>query len=192
MLNMAPALIGSSSVSAQNYAIKTNLVWDATRTVNIGAEFKLASNWTIEVPFNINAWSKSDDLDPKWRQLTVQPEVRYFFKEAFKGHFVGFHAHGGTFNLGGIKIPINLLGSDFNKLENLENRYEGWLAGAGVNYGYVISLSNHWKLELELGVGYVYLDYDIFKYALAGKQIGSNTHHYFGPTDLGVTISYLF
>lgn len=56
----------------------------------------------------------------------------------------------------------------------------------------MIGLSPHWKLELELGIGYVYLDYDIFKYALSGKQVGSNTHHYFGPTELGVTIAYLF
>ena len=107
LLNGAPAVIGSHSASAQNYAIKTNLVWDATAILNAGFEFKLAPKWTVEIPVNVNAWMKPGDDTPKWRQLTVQPEVRYFFKEAFKGHFVGFHAHGGTFNLGGIKLPIN-------------------------------------------------------------------------------------
>lgn len=193
LLNGAPtALIGSHSASAQTFAVKTNLLWDATATLNVGAEFKLAPKWTLEIPVNVNAWMKPGDENPKWRQLTVQPEVRYFFNEAFKGHFVGFHAHGGTFNLGGVKLPFKFFGTDFNKLEQLDNRYEGWLTGAGINYGYVIGLSPHWKLELELGVGYIYLDYDIFKYDLGGKQIGSNTHHYFGPTEFAISIAYLF
>ena len=49
MLNGAPAVIGSHSASAQSFAVKTNLLWDATATLNAGVEFKLAPKWTMEI-----------------------------------------------------------------------------------------------------------------------------------------------
>ena len=50
-------LIAISSVKAQNdVAIKTNLLYDATATINAGLEIGLAPRWTIDLSGNFNAW----------------------------------------------------------------------------------------------------------------------------------------
>jgi hypothetical protein len=53
-------------------------------------------------------------------------------------------------------------------------------------------LSKSLNLELEAGFGYLYLDYDIFDCAGCGRTVGSDTHHYFGPTKAAINLVYLF
>ena len=71
-------------------------------------------------------------------------------------------------------------------------RYQGWFAGGGISYGYVIALGVHWNLEFVLGVGYSYVDYDTFLCPDCGKHVGSGTHHYVGPTKAAISLAYLF
>ena len=59
---------------AQQAAVKTNLLYDATATVNLGVEFGVAPRWTIDLSGNLNAWNFSENK--KWRHWLVQPEVR--------------------------------------------------------------------------------------------------------------------
>ena len=49
-----------SQVRAQDWAIKTNLLYDATATVNLGVEIGVAPKWTIDISGNLNAWSKNE------------------------------------------------------------------------------------------------------------------------------------
>lgn len=181
-------LVSFNSVKAQDVAIKTNLLYDATATVNLGVEIGLAPKWTLDISGNLNAWNI--DEDTKWRHWLAQPEARYWFCDRFSRHFIGIHALGGQFNFGGIDNNVRFLGSDFSKLT--DNRYQGWAVGAGVAYGYAFILGKHWNLELEVGVGYAYLDYDIFSCSGCGRNIGSGNHHYFGPTKAAVNLVYLF
>lgn len=41
---------------AQKVAVKSNLLYDATTTLNLGLEVGLARKWTLDVPFNYNPW----------------------------------------------------------------------------------------------------------------------------------------
>ena len=41
---------------AQKIALKSNLLYDATTTMNLGLEFGLARKWTLDVPVNYNPW----------------------------------------------------------------------------------------------------------------------------------------
>ena len=173
---------------AQEVAIKTNLLYDATATVNLGVEIGIAPKWSLDLSGNLNAWNI--DEDTKWRHWLAQPEVRYWFCDRFTRHFLGFHALAGQYNIGGLKNNFKFLGTDFSQLSN--NRFQGWGAGAGIAYGYAMILGKHWNLELELGVGYAYLDYDIFDCAGCGRKVGSDTHHYFGPTKAAINLVYLF
>ena len=86
---------------AQNVAIKTNLLYDLTTTVNAGVELGLSPRWTLDVSANYNAWTLSNDR--KWKHWLVQPEARYWFCDPFAGHFLGFHLLGGQYNIGGLK-----------------------------------------------------------------------------------------
>ena len=177
------------SVSAQDFAIKTNLIDDALLNVNIGIETAIAPQWTAEMPVSINAWTLSHLR--RWKHWTVQPGVRRWFCDRFAGHFVVAHIHGGQYNIGGIDGRINFLGTDFRKLK--DNRYQGWFIGAGISYGYTWILGRHWNAEAEIGFGWSYTIYDRYRCAKCGKKIEhGNAHHYVGPTKAAINIVYLF
>ena len=67
--------LGMESAKAQTVAVKTNLVYDATATINAGLEVGLAPKWSLDLSGNLNAWSK--DENTKWKYWMVQPEARY-------------------------------------------------------------------------------------------------------------------
>ncbi|MCM1501736.1 MAG: DUF3575 domain-containing protein [Bacteroidales bacterium] len=174
----------------QDFAIKTNVLYDAFKNINLGVEAGLAPRWTLDVSGDFNAWTLSHGR--RWKHWLVQPEARYWFCDRFAGHFLGVHVHGGQYNVGeGLATNIRFLGTDLSVLS--DSRYQGWFAGAGIGYGYAWILGRHWNLEAELGVGYAYTRYDHFRCAGCGKRLETNLpHHYFGPTKLAVSIVYLF
>ena len=177
------------SVSAQNWAVKTNLLYDMTATMNLGAEVRMSSKWTLDVSANWNPWTFSDDK--KWKQLSFQPEARYWFCEAFNGHFLGAHLLGGIYNMSNWDTDFTFLGTDFGKLK--DHRYEGWMLGAGIAYGYQWILSKHWSIEAEIGIGYVYSRYDKYRCAGCGRKTEEGkSHHFVGPTKAAVNLIYVF
>lgn len=179
----------ASSASAQDVALKSNLLDDALASPNLGVEFKLAPKWTMDVTGELNLWTFSDNK--RWKHWFVQPEARYWFCDRFAGHFVGAHAIGGQYNIGGIDVPVNFLGTDFRKLKDY--RYQGWFGGVGVVYGYDWILGRHWNLEAVIGLGWTYTRYDQFKCAGCGKKIARNRpHNYVGPTKAAINIVYTF
>ena len=183
------ALFAGMFASAQKVALKTNLLYDATATVNAGIEIGLAPRWTLDISGNFNDWTMSHNRN--WKHWLVQPVARYWFCERFSGHFIGIHAHGGEYNFGNLKNGIKFLGSDFSKLT--DNRYQGWYVGGGLSYGYAWILGKHWNLEAELGIGYIYTRFDKYPCAECGEKIEEDaSHHYFGPTKLALSIVYLF
>ena len=183
------ALFAGMFASAQKVALKTNLLYDATATVNAGIEIGLAPRWTLDISGNFNDWTMSHNR--KWKHWLVQPEARYWGCERFSGHFIGIHAHGGEYNFGNLKNGIKFLGSDFSKLT--DNRYQGWYVGGGLSYGYAWIQGKHWNLEAELGIGYIYTRFDKYPCAECGEKIEEDaSHHYFGPTKLALSIVYLF
>lgn len=165
-------------IHAQNFGMKTNLLYDATTTMNLGVEFALSQKVTFDVSGNYNPWTFSDNK--KLKHWMVQPELRYWLCEKFNGHFFGIHAHGGEFNFGGIK------------LFNMEDyRYEGYAIGGGLSYGYQWVLSKRWNLEASLGFGYTYLDYDKFYCEECGEKLKDGDRHFIGPTKAAVSLIYI-
>ena len=130
----------STSAPAQEIALKSNLLYDATTTLNIGAEFGISSKITLDVSGNLNAWTFGGGK--QWRHWLIQPEARYWLSQKFNGHFVGLHAHGGNFNVANIKF-----------IDTENERHQGYLLGAGLTYGYNWALSSRWKLEAAIGLG---------------------------------------
>lgn len=186
------ALFSVSIATAQKVGLKTNLLYDAMSTINVGVEFKLAPRWTMDISGNYNPWTFSHNRQMK--HWLIQPEVRYWLCQEFNGHFFGVHLYGGEYNMGGM-LPWGFnSGKMFGVIENkaMQNyRYQGWLAGTGVSYGYHWILGKRWGLEATIGVGYAYMNYEKFNYDNYGKKLVNETKHYFGPTKAGVTLIYL-
>lgn len=182
-------LFCSCAAKAQKAAVKTNLLYDAFMNVNLGVEFALAPKWTLDLSGDFNGWTLSHGR--RWKHWLVQPEARYWLCDRFAGHFFGLHAHGGQFNVGGLKNSISFLGTDFSQLS--DKRFQGWFVGGGVTYGYAWILGRHFNLEAGLGVGYSYARYDRYRCAGCGKkEADGKAHHYVGPTKAFVNLVYTF
>lgn len=182
------AVFGMARVQAQDVAVKTDLLKDVVLTPTVGVEFGLAPKWTFEVSGSLNAWPVNNRY---WKQWMAMPEARYWFCQRFAGHFVGIHALGGQYNFGNLHNNIKFLGTDFSHLS--DNRYQGWMAGAGIAYGYDWILSRHWNLEAEIGFGWIYTRYDVYPCATCGNRTHSRRpHNYVGPTKAAINLVYTF
>ncbi len=190
ILIMLFVVLGGSHLKAQDYAVKSNLVSDSFRNLNLGLEFGLAPKWTLDLSGEYNGWKVKKDA-ARWKHWSVQPEARLWLCDRFAGHFFGLHAHGGQYNVGGLKNSLSFLGTDYSKLT--DTRFQGWFAGAGISYGYAWILGEHWNLEAELGAGYSYTEYDRFNCMGCGRKIETQVpHHYLGLTKVAINLVYLF
>lgn len=189
LLLLTLGLFFAQEMKAQDVAIKTNLVYDATANVNVGVEIGVAPRWTIDLSGNFSGWNMSQGR--KWKHWFAQPELRYWLCDRFAGHFLGVHLHGGQYNVGGLKNSISFLGTDFSRLS--DSRFQGWFTGVGLAYGYTWVLGKHWNLEAELGFGYSYTQYDRFECAGCGRKVEEDEdHHYVGPTKAAINLVYVF
>ena len=182
-------LLMATGVMAQEVAVKTNILYDATATFNLGVETGLSRKWTLDVSGNYNPWTFSHNR--KWKHWLIQPEARYWNCEKMHGSFWAVHLLGGQYNIGNINTDFNFLGTDFSKLKDY--RYQGWMIGGGIGYGYSWMLSRHWNIEAELAVGYIYSLYDKYDCATCGSKLENNkSHSYVGPTKAALNLIYVF
>lgn len=191
LLLLSCLLAGSITASAQGryvVAAKTNLLYDALLSPNLGVEVGLTPKFTLDVSGNLNLWNVEGH---SWKHWQVQPELRYWLCQRFTGHFFGVETHVGQFNVGNIDFGFNFLGTDFGKLK--DRRYQGWQGGVGLTYGYAWIISQHWNVEAELGLGWSYTKYDAYPCAKCGTKVESGRgHNYFGVTKAQVGIVYVF
>ncbi|MDR1557074.1 MAG: DUF3575 domain-containing protein [Tannerellaceae bacterium] len=172
------ALIALPNVKAQTVAVKNNLLYDLTTTINLGLEIAMSPQWTLELPVNYNPWDLGENR--KLKHWLIQPEVRYWFCQKFNGHFMGLHGHIGGYNIGGIE-----------QIGMEEFRYEGNLYGGGISYGYHWILSTHWSIEATIGAGYAYMEYAKYKCEKCAEKLSDDVRPYLGPTKVGVSLIYI-
>lgn len=170
---------GASEHSLPTWALKTNVAYWGTATPNLGFEVGLGRKLTLDVASGYNMFSFNKGK--KWRHWMVSPELRLWLCDRFNGHFFGIHALGGEYN-------VNRLGfNDHTK----KNRYEGYMVGGGVAYGYHWVFRKRWAVEAELGVGYLHLDYDKYDCRKCGNPTGGDVRNLFTVTRLGINVIYL-
>ena len=180
---------GISTAFSQKVGVKTNLLTDVAATPNLGVECALADHWTLELDGQIIAWTIKDH---SWKHWMVSPEARWWFCEKFNGSFFGLNLMGGQFNVGNIHNSIKFLGQDISQLSDY--RFQGWYAGAGINYGYAWEIANHWNIEAEIGIGYAYMKYDRYRLNCNcdDNPLKNKQHNYWGLTKLALNLEYLF
>ncbi len=186
------ALLVPCALSAQKVALKTYLLHWATVTPNLALEIGLGSRTTLDLYGAFNSFDLMKD-NTKWHHWLAQPELRYWTCEKFDGFFIGLHAMGGQFNIGGLKLPPLAYMWNENMIKELpEFRYQGWYLGGGLSVGYQWILSNHWNFEASLGGGYNHLWYDKFKKEKCGPLCGEGQTNYLGITKATLSLVYLF
>ena len=190
--------LSEKPAAAQVVGIKTNLLYDATATINAGIEVGIAPRWTIDLSGNFNYWTFGGDLNMKWKHWMLQPELRYWLCQRFGGHFFALHALAGQFNFGNISFFGHAIPKSFKFLETdysllSSNRYEGWAVGGGFGYGYAFPIGKHWNLELELGVGAIYSIADEYECDICNRPGRTNLRNLRpAVTKAEIGIVYLF
>ena len=174
---LLPPTIDKSQSSKWKIAIKTNLLFDAVLVANLGVEISPWTHWSLDIPVWYSPYNISSTRNI--RLLAVQPEIRWWSKEAMNGHFVGLHTHVAGFN-----IALN----DYARYQDPNHA----LWGLGVSYGYAMTLgkSAHWGLEFTLGAGFAQYHYDAYRNESNGPKFRSGSDCYWGITRAGVTLSY--
>lgn len=172
------------SAYSQQIAIKNNLVYDATGTLNIGGEYAINKTFSVSLSANYNDWVLQKPY--AWKHYLVQPEFRYWLRETFNEHYVGAHLMYVGFNVERMSLPF----FGFAR-RNLYQDGTAW--GGGVSYGYHLYLTPRLNLEFSLGVGFLQLKY--YKFDYKETQVKDETHHlmrnYVGPTQINVSVVYI-
>lgn len=185
------AWLAPTSASAQVAGIKTNLLYDATATINAGAEVGINPQWSVDISGNLNLWTWKDNM--KWKHWMLQPEIRHWTCQRFAGHFFGLHVIAGQFNIGNLPVPedLRILGTNFGYLAT--RRYEGWGFGAGLAYGYALPISKQWNLEAEIGLGAIIATANSFDCDICNRPIDEGFNKILpGVTKAALSIVYLF
>lgn len=174
-------LLAVSGLSAQRLAVKTNLLYDVTGTFNAGLEFRTAPRWTLDLSANYNPLQYGNNR--KMKHWLFQPEVRYWPCEAYNGHFLALHALGGEFNVGNMDLYVYPSFKGY--------RYQGYLYGAGLGYGYQFVLGSRWNLGLQIGLGWLRANYDRYDCVTCGTWLGRGKKDLLGVTKASVSLVYL-
>ena len=185
-------ILPASNLCGQNIAIKSNLLYDLTTTLNMGGEVRCDDTHTISLSLNYNPWNFGGNK--KMKHFLLQPEYRKWFNEVFTGSFIGFQLHYALFNFGGM-LPWGFNNGKMLGIENRQiahNRYQGNLAGFGISYGYQWILGKHWNLEGNIGIGYARVKYEQFECKTRGEKVKEGHKNYVGPTKAAVSLIYLF
>lgn len=168
---------------SQHFALKNNLIYDATLTPNLGMEFGLGKKVTLDISGGYNPFTFSDNK--KFKHWLVQPELRLWTCEKFDGLFFGIHGHAGEYDIANIDVPFGL----FDKLE--DHRFKGHLYGGGLTIGYQWVLGKHWNLEAAIGGGYARIHYNKYGPEKDAPRIEKDDYNYFGITKAAISFIYI-
>lgn len=165
--------------------LKSNLLYGiCTSTPNLGFEFVVGKNKTISLLVGYNPWNRKGNSNDnkKFVHWLVKPELRVWHSKPFQKDFVGLHLFSSYYNISGHTIPL-VFKRDF--------RYQGIALGGGVSYGYNWFWRNLIGIELTIGAGGLWLNYDQFKCVKCSDKLQTKNKFYVGPTQLGLNLIYL-
>lgn len=161
-----------TSATAQRVAVKTNALYWATLSPNLGAEFRLSRHFTLNIEATANPFTVSSY---KLTNASIAPEVRYWLSgRPQAGHFFGGMALLAVYDM---------------KWD--DTYHKGDAVGLGVTYGYSFVLSRRWSLETTIGLGA--LRYREKKYTDAETAPSDANHKstIIAPLKAGVTFTYI-
>jgi len=168
------------------FSVKINALYGLVAlTPNIAVEIGLSRKISLDLAVGVNPFKQkgTEESNKKLNHLLIKPEIRYWLCERSNGHFFGVHPLYINYNISDRKVPL---------LFDKKYRYEGNGYGIGVSYGYHWMLNKHWGIELNAGVGAIFLDYDKFECKKCSNKMGTYKKNYFGPTSAGIKLVYVF
>lgn len=170
-LSLLMALI-SLPMAAQRVSVKTNALYWAGATPNLGLALRVNRHMTVDIEGIVNKFKfKSVNT----RALAVTPELRYWYSaRPHAGHFIGLMG----------------LASDY-RVSYDGTTHEGNAFGFGPTYGYSWVLGRRWSMEASVGAGVLRVREQ--KYATDNGSIGhpNNRRWLFAPLKVGLSFVYV-
>ena len=188
VLTLQQAAVAQSSLddslALPRVALRTNLLYDATLSPNLGADVRVDSLWTIGLLVGLNAWDIDKTENKKWRHALFSLRARKYKDDLFqKGYFEGdlIYSH---FNVGNTKIPFGL----YSAVK--DHRLQGDLVALGGKYGYSWILARDWRVEAEAGVAVGYAWFKEYDCPHCGTFLGNGDRIFLLP-QLGINVVYI-
>lgn len=169
-------LVGISFTSkAQFYSVSGNALALGTGTLHLESSMTLDRTWSLHGGVSFNPWKINSF---RIQHLMLRPEVRYWFRESYRGMYVGGNAVYAIYHIGVPKF--------------MEKKYEGFAFGGGVDLGYAWPIAPKWNIEVGIGASLLYSQYYWGKCKECSMRSEEDSKVLFVPTKLGVSIVYLF
>ena len=165
-------------------ALRTNLLYDATLSPNLGVDVRVDSAWTVGLLAGINAWDIDKEKNKKWRHALFSIRARKYRDSLFhKGYYEAdvIYSH---YNVGNTKIPFGLYSAVKDR------RLQGDLIALGGKYGYSWILSRTWRIEAEAGVAVGYAWFKEYDCPHCGTFLGNGDRIFLLP-QLGINVVYI-
>jgi len=163
---------------AQSIAIKNNTLYDALLIPNLGMETKIGDRTTLDVEGTYDPITFPNKT--KWKNWSVQPELRHWGCVPFFGMFIGINGMAGRFNLE--RIPV------FNFYEK---RMQGTFYGGGLTLGNHHIISPHWGLETKVNLDFIHINYSCYRCSKCGYKEENVITNYAGPTEVSISLVYI-
>lgn len=169
--------------------INTNMLYDAATVPNIGVEFYLGKNLSIDANWMYGWWS-SNRRHRYWRVYGGDLELRWWFgKEAHQKPLTGHHL-GAYFQT--LTYDFEFGGKGYMGGQPGGSLWDRACFGGGFSYGYSLPIARRLNIDFEIGIGYLGGRY--YEYVPRdGCYVWQATKHlnYFGPTKLEVSLVWL-
>lgn len=164
----------------RNVYIKTNVAGLALLMANLGVEFDLGRYFSLNIPVY---YSAVNYFCPtlKFRNFTLQPELRYWPKRNGRGFFVGAHAGFSYYNFA--------FNGDW-RYQDHDGKSPTLGGGLSLGYRLPISHNDRWNLEFSVGAGAYPLHYDKFHNEMNGAIYSTHRKTYVGLDNVQIGISY--
>ncbi len=144
---LALSLFAAVTVSnAQVCALKSNALYLGVGAVNLGAEFSVAPQWTVDVSGTaviFSPWKNVGKIGLYLNGWDAVAEARYYLCKAFNGHHFGAFLEAARFGQASAPYP-------FGSTTDMRNIQAG---GLGVSYGYYFKLNTYWGIDCTVGMG---------------------------------------
>lgn len=141
------SLVAAVTVSnAQVCALKSNALALGVGSINLGAEFSVAPQWTVDLSGVVTLFSPWKNVGGEGEGLYLNGwsgvvEGRYYLCKAFNGHHFGAFGQVARYGQGG----------NFLIVESMHENVK--VAALGVSYGYYFKLNTYWGIDTNIGIG---------------------------------------
>ncbi len=160
--------------------IKTNIVGLALLSANLGFEIDMGNHFSFNLPIYYCALDYFKST-LKFRNFSVQPELRYWPKSNYKGLFMGAHLGFAYYNFAF---------DGHTRYQDKDGKTP--TLGGGLSLGYRLPLGQNqrWNMEFALGAGVYPLHYDLFHNVDNGKLYDTRKKTRIGLDNALIGISY--